>query len=180
MSGQQPSGFVTVGRVGAAYGLKGWVKLISFADPLENILSYSSFSIDDGEGIRRIEIDQSRPQGKGFVGHIKGCDDRDETRKFTGKELMVEKSLLPQLDTNFYYWYQLEGLKVVTLGGDDLGDVDHLIETGVNDVLVVRASSDSVDDKERLIPYLKGQVIVSVELEQRLIRVNWEKDFLQD
>lgn len=174
------SDFTTVGRVGAAYGVKGWVKLISFADPLENILSYPRFTISEGGALREIELDQGRPQGKGFVGHIKGCDDRDKTRDYTGKELMIEKSLLPELSEESFYWYELEGLKVVTLSGDDLGYVHHLIETGANDVLVVKPNSDSVDDKERLIPYLKDQVIDNVDLKQQLIKVNWEKDYLQE
>ena len=174
------SDLLTVGKIGAAYGIKGWVKLISFTEPLNNLLSYGSFLITEGESLRSIEIDQSRSQGKGFVGHIKGCDDRDLTRNYTGKEIMIEKSSLPALESNEgYYWYQLEGLKVKTLSGDDLGFVDHLIETGANDVLVVKASDSSIDDKERLIPYLTGQVIDSVDLESKLIKVAWEKEFLQ-
>lgn len=173
----KPSDFVTVGRIGAAYGIKGWVKLISFTDPLGNILQHSDFIIADANNLHTIEIVQSRSQGKGFVAHIKGCDDRDKTRDFTGKDLLVEKSELPGLEKNTFYWYQLEGLKVVTLGGDYLGNVHHLIETGANDVLIVRPTQDSIDDEERLIPYLTGRVIERVDLEQQLIEVDWEKDY---
>jgi 16S rRNA processing protein RimM len=49
--------------------------------------------------------------------------------------------------------------------------VDHLLETGANDVLVVRG------DRERLIPFVQGQVVTLVDLEKRVIRVDWDPDF---
>ena len=65
----------------------------------------------------------------------------------------------------------LQGLKVVTIKGELLGTVDHLIETGANDVLVVRG------ERERLIPFVLDQVIVNVDLDKREIQVDWDKDF---
>lgn len=177
------SELTTLGKVGAPHGIKGWVKLISFTDPPGNILDFRHFylsapgSAGQTEPQQLIEIDESRPQGKEFVGHIKGCDDRELARQYTGKELQVEKSALPDLDEEEYYWYQLEGLQVKNLQDEDFGTVHHLIETGANDVLVVRASQDSLDDEERLIPWIWDQVIREVDLEQKLIRVDWEKDY---
>lgn len=177
MKGEQPVDFLTLGRLGAAYGVKGWIKIVSFADPVENILNYHFFKISDGSGMQDIEIDQCRSQGKGFVGHIKGCDDRDKTRDYCGKELLVEKSRLPELESGRFYWHQLVGLSVLNLAGDELGVVDHLIETGANDVLVVRVTATGVDDKERLIPFLSDDVIHEIDLVKRIIRVDWEADY---
>ena len=61
--------------------------------------------------------------------------------------------------------------------GVKLGRVDHLIETGSNDVLIVKPTPDSMDDKERLIPYLPDQVIKSVNLESGLLTVDWDPEF---
>ena len=174
---EQNGKYVKVARVGAPYGIKGWVKLISFSDPKENILSYRHFLTPQSNTLVGLEIDQSRVQGKGFVGHIKDCDDRDHTRAYTGKDLYIEKALLPELKEDEYYWYQLQGLRVLTLNGDDLGIVDHLLEPGANDVLVVKADKYSIDEEERLIPYLRGRVIDSIDLDLREIRVIWEKDY---
>ena len=54
-----------------------------------------------------------------------------------------------------------------------LGCVHHLIETGANDVLVVAPCEGSIDDRERLIPYLPDEVIRRVDLEAGRIAVDW-------
>ncbi|MDG2090991.1 MAG: ribosome maturation factor RimM [Gammaproteobacteria bacterium] len=177
MAEQQFADHVLIARIGAAYGIKGWIKLISFSSPKENILNYQTFLTPQGSALIELEIDQSKTQGKGFVAHIKGCDDRNLTQEFTGKDLYINKALLPELNENEYYWHQLEGMRVKTLSGDDLGIVDHLLETGANDVLVVKPDELSVDEDERLIPYLFNQVIDNIDEDLRVIKVNWERDY---
>jgi 16S rRNA processing protein RimM len=171
---------VVMGRIGAPHGIKGWVKLISFTDPFDNLLEYEYFWVVDAadgkHALRKIEIDEARPQGQTLVGHIKGCDVREETRQYTGLELMLPKSELPALEEG-YYWHQLEGLRVVNLAGEDLGVVDHMLATGANDVLVVRGDEASVDQQERLVPYVSGQVVKEVDLTARIVRVDWCKDY---
>lgn len=177
-----------MGRIGAPYGIKGWVKLISFTEPAENLLDYPQLWIVDGAGgadggdgskgrsLRRIEIDEARPQGQALVGHIKGCDVREDTRLYTGLDLLVPKSELPPLEEG-YYWYQLEGLRVVNLAGQDLGVVHQLLATGANDVVIVRGDEASVDREERLLPYVMGQVVKEVDLASRVMRVDWGMDW---
>jgi len=60
---------------------------------------------------------------------------------------------------------------VVTLGGIDLGTVAAVFATGANDVLVVRG------ERERLLPFVRGQVVVEIDLERRVLRVDWDLDF---
>jgi 16S rRNA processing protein RimM len=170
---------VVMGRIGAAYGLKGWVKLFSFSDPPENLLEHRKFFIvgnKSEETLQEIEIDQARPQGQGFVGHIKGCDEREQTRNYTGKELLLPKQCLPALEEG-YYWYELEGLRVVNRAGEELGKVHHLLATGANDVLVVHSTATSIDEQERLLPYVWEQVILAIDLDAGVIQVDWEKDY---
>jgi 16S rRNA processing protein RimM len=57
-----------------------------------------------------------------------------------------------------------------------LGDVEYLLETGANDVLVVRASESSIDDRERLIPYIESEVIARIDIDEAVIEVNWHPD----
>ena len=167
---------VVMGRIGAPYGIKGWVKLISFTDPPENLLEYPEFWVAEGQALRKIEIDEARPQGDTLVGHIKGCDVREATRRYTGMDLLVPKDELPELEEGFY-WHELEGLRVVNLEGEDLGIVDHLVATGANDVLVVRGDEASVDRTERLLPYIEEQVVQEIDLDARIMRVDWGKDW---
>ena len=71
----------------------------------------------------------------------------------------------------------LEGLQVVNQEGQLLGKVDHLLETGSNDVMVVKPCAGSVDQRERLLPYLPGQFVIKVDLETQVMQVDWDAEF---
>jgi len=86
------------------------------------------------------------------------------------------RSQLPSLKDGEFYWYQLQGLKVIDLQGQLLGQIDHLLETGANDVMVVRPCAGSLDDRERLLPYT-GQCVQSIDLQAAEMRVDWDADF---
>ncbi len=88
-----------------------------------------------------------------------------------GCEIGIRRDQLPATEPDEYYWRDLQGMNVVTLDGEPLGIVDHLLETGANDVLVVKG------ERERLIPFLVDQVVVKVDLDMREIQVDWDKDF---
>jgi 16S rRNA processing protein RimM len=167
---------VVMGRIGAPWGVKGWVKVFSFTEPAGNLLDYRHFEIESGAQLVPVEFDELKPHGSGFVGHIRGCDVREASGAFTGRELWLAKSALPQIGEG-YYWHQLEGLRVVNLQDEVLGTVHHMMETGANDVMVVRGDESSVDRQERLLPWVLGQVVREVDLDAGLVRVDWGSDY---
>ena len=169
---------VTMGRVGGPYGIKGWVKLISFTEPLENILDFSHWEIRSGQQWVTLEMDQGRPHGKGLIAHFVGYDTPEEARRLNDVELTIATEALPELESGDYYWHQLTGLTVETSSGQVLGRVARLLETGANDVLVVEPTADSVDNRERLIPWLPDRVVREISLEQGRVVVDWEPDYL--
>lgn len=169
--------YISLGRLGAPYGVKGWLKLVSFTDPPANILQHRHFMIRTARGLQQIEMDKSRAHGKGFIGHVVGCDVREQCRELTGKELLIDQADLPALEQGTYYWHQLTGLKVVNRQLEQLGVVSSLMETGAHDVLVVKAGADSIDENERLIPYVMGQFVLSIDLDAGLIEVDWPADY---
>ncbi|MEJ2820790.1 ribosome maturation factor RimM, partial [Streptococcus pneumoniae] len=86
---------------------------------------------------------------------LKGVDDRDAANLLTNCEIVVDSSQLPQLEEGDYYWKDLMGCQVVTTEGYDLGKVVDMMETGSNDVLVIKANlKDAFGIKERLVPFL--------------------------
>ena len=177
---ERRSNLVDVGRIATVFGVKGWVKILSETQPMENIFSYGTLWLKTKHGVKAIEVDEYRPHGKGFVAHIKGLDDRDEAQELGRVTIAVERGQMPDLDAGDYYWHQLEGLKVVTeYDGQSsvLGRVAELMETGANDVLVVKADTSSIDDTDRLIPYVPEQFVTSVDLEAGQITVNWDPEF---
>ena len=165
-----------MGRIGAPFGVKGWVKVFSFADSPDSLLNRRCYWILGAAGLQQLEFDEIKLHGKDFVGLIKGCEVREQATGYTGLELLVPKADLPSLDDG-YYWHQLEGLRVITLSGQDLGVVQYLMETGANDVLVVKGDAQSVDKTERLLPYIRDSVIKEVSLANGLMRVEWDKDY---
>ncbi|MFT5335558.1 MAG: 16S rRNA processing protein RimM [Halioglobus sp.] len=178
MSESQPD-LLVIGRISGCYGIKGWVKIHSFTEPVENMLAYDQFQLKRKSGLEAVEFDSIRRQGKGLVGHIEGVDDRNLAETYKGLEIAVGAEQLPTLDDGDFYWRELHGLKVWCLDQSVseervlLGTVDHLIDTGANDVLVVKACKESVDKQERLIPYLPDDVVTRVDLKAGLIEVDW-------
>lgn len=170
---------ICLGRVGAPYGIKGWVKLISFTQPRENLLDYRRFSarrLDGSETL--LQMDDAKPHGKGLIGHFAGYDTPEAVRDLTNLELYVAAGELPQLADGDYYWYQLTGLNVWSTSGVWLGVLSNMLETGANDVMVVEPVEGSIDDNRRLIPWLPDRVVVSVDIPAGKIVVDWEADYL--
>lgn len=163
-------GYVIIGKIGSTFGIKGWLKIHSFAEFGPQILEYkpwyiSSSGNDDWE---IVDIEAGEIHGKGVIAKIAGVETPEQARLFTGKLIGMERSQLPKLKKNEYYWSELEGLTVIDQHGAILGKVIYIMETGSNDVLVVKG------DKEHAIPYLPGKVVLDVDLEKQEILVDWE------
>ena len=167
-----------LGKVGAVYGIKGWLKIHSFTDDHEAILDYFPWSLKLGNKIQSVDITDWRKHNNGLVVKVAGIDDRDVAQKLVGSEIFVSEDALSDLPEGEFYWRDLIGMTVVTDKGYDLGQVSDIMETGANDVLVVKANlKDGFGKKERLIPYLMDQVILSVSAEDKQICVDWDPGF---
>ena len=158
-----------LGRISAAHGIKGWVKVFSYTSPLERILDYSPWTLKHRGIVSQVVVKSLRKQGKGIVTSISEVDNRDDAESLVGSEIWGE---LPDLEEGDFYWFQLQGLRVLNTRGDNLGQVEQLMETGANDVLVIGPTPASIDKKSRLIPYVGGS-IVEVSISRGEILVNW-------
>jgi 16S rRNA processing protein RimM len=168
---------VVLGRLTSPHGVKGWLKVYSYTSPAQGIFDYPVWVLSmQGQRQSRRLLD-ARPQGKSLVVRLEGIDTRELAEQWAGAEVSIEKTALPELDSGEYYWHQLEGLEVETRDGVKLGRVGHLFETGANDVLVVKPSEGSLDDRERLLPFLPDDVIVQVDLAGRFMIVDWDPAF---
>lgn len=163
---------VTLGRVSGAYGLQGWIRVRSDTSPPENIAAYSPWYLVRGAEQTIREVEAGRAHGRGMVVKLAGCDDRDAAEALIGRDIAVRRDQLPDTtEPGEHYWADLVGLRVETLDGVELGHIEQLFETGSNDVMVVQG------DRERMIPYIWGQVVREVDLEAGSMRVAWDPDF---
>ena len=160
---------IDIGEIKAAYGIKGWVKIFSYTRPIEQIFTYKGWLIGEQATECQLE-DCDKRSNNGLIAKIKGIDDRTAALSLTDKTIAVYQSEFEVLDEG-YYWSQLIGLNVSNRKGEHLGQVRQMIETGANDVMVVKA-----EDIERLIPYADS-IVLKVELETGQIIVDWETDY---
>ncbi len=172
-----PNDYAVMGKITSVYGVKGWVKVFSYTQPKENICRYKEWRLERKGEVKTIKVLQCKAHGNGLVAQLEGCNDRDQARAYAEFLIGVPRESLPELEAGDYYWHQLEGLEVRLGDGRALGKVDHLLETGANDVLVVRKCKGSIDGKERLIPYLPEQVVTEVNLAEGWIQVDWDPEF---
>lgn len=161
---------IIIGRFGSTFGVDGWIKVNSFTNPHEKILEYNNWLIKKDGIWQPVNIEKKQLRGKHILVKIVGFNSPEVVKIFASKEIVINKQSLPILPKGEYYWNELIGLAVFNKEGIDLGIVTGLIETGSNDVLVVK------QDRERLIPYLSF-VVYDVDLKNKKIIVDWGKDF---
>ncbi|KAB8308247.1 ribosome maturation factor RimM [Erwinia endophytica] len=173
-----PENPLILGKMGAAYGIRGWLKVFSSTEDAESIFDYQPWFIQRAGQWQPIELEGWKRHNQDMIIKVKGFDDRDTAGLLTNCDIVVSAEQLPELDNGDYYWKDLIGCQVVTTQGYALGKVAELMETGSNDVLVVKANlKDAFGAKERLIPFLDGQVIKNVDLTTGTIEVDWDPGF---
>jgi 16S rRNA processing protein RimM len=159
---------LVVGRFGAPYGIKGWLNVTSYTDPLENIVEYRPWFVERGSNWSEVTVVRTKPHRNGFVAQIEGVDDRNAAQELVGRSIGVPESALPAVGEDEFYWKDLIGLDVADPAGTVLGQVSGLMETGANDVVVVRTARGEV-----LIPFVR-HVVLDVDLQRRRIVVDWQ------
>ena len=169
---------VILGKLGAPYGIKGWLKVTSYTDDPEGIFSYNPWLLNKDGQWQSTEIVDWRRHNKSLIVRLSGIEDREQAQAMTHTEIAVEENALPELEGDDYYWKDLIGMTVVNEKGYDMGQVVDLMETGANDVLVVKANrQDAFGQKERLLPFLMDDVIKQVDLQTKKILVDWDPGF---
>ena len=158
---------VVVGRFGPPFGIKGWLNVISYTDPSTNLVDYRPWFVERSGAWDELSVEEIKPHRSGFIVQISGVDDRDAAARFSGRPIAVADSTLPATAPDEFYWKDLIGLTVEDGRGTVLGEVSGLIETGANDVLVVRSATG-----EELIPFV-DRFITTVDLANRRLIVDW-------
>ena len=171
---------VPVGTVGRAHGVRGWVRVRSDMDPPEDLLRHDTWLAECADGRwRPVVVRSARAHGNVFVAHFEGVEDREAAAGLAGTRVGLPRDVLPALDDGQYYWVDLIGLEVLDEAGESLGVVQEMIETGANDVMVVRPGIAPAPgraptrERERIIPFLAGDVVRKVDLDAGRILVSW-------
>jgi len=134
-------------------------------------LTYSPWVLNKGSESKIVKVIDGKLQGNSVITHLDGVTDREQAIGLMGWDVLITPSQLPATKAGEYYWSDLIGLHVENLQGLNLGVIENLIETGANDVLIIRG------DRERAIPFLQGHTIFDIDLNQGKMLVDWDAEF---
>ena len=160
-----------MGRISGFFGVRGWVKVYSYTEPREGVLDYRTWLVGSAGKWRPMALVDGKRHGKTVIAKLEGIDDRDDAAALIDCDIGVRRDDLPEPDEGRFYFSDLEGLSVEHIDGTRLGQVAYVMETGANDVLVVRDG-----DAERLIPFVVDRVVKDVDIAGGVVHVDWEWD----
>jgi 16S rRNA processing protein RimM len=165
--------YILIGKIIGVHGLRGTNKLLSYAESLSIFKPGGCILVRRPNSREKpYTIDWVKPHSKNALVCLKEVTDRDAAEDLVGSQLFIAKAELPELDPGIYYWFDLIGLDVFTTEEEYLGRIESIIETGSNDVYVVKT-----DDAEILIPALES-VVLSIDLEGRRMQVDLPEGLL--
>ena len=178
-----PSDAVEVGRIGEAWGIKGWFKIVPYSANPEALLSGGSWYLLPSEkgaksffsGTVLLTVKQAREHSDSVVATAEEILDRNGAEALRGARIFISRASFPNAAEDEYYWVDLLGLNVVNREGVELGQVKDLLATGPQTTLVL---SQEVDGKpvERMIPFVSA-FVDKVDVAGRQITVDWQLDY---
>ena len=161
---------VVLGRVGAPFGVQGWVKVTSYTDPGASIADYAQWTLVRGGEARQVRVLESKRAGQSVAVRLEGVETREAAQALTGAEVQVDRSELPPTGPREHYLHDLLGLEAVNRDGVPLGRVDGFLELPAHPVAVLRDG-----ERERLVPLVRER-LVAVDLEAGRVTFDWHPD----
>ena len=151
--------FGLIGEIVKPHGIRGEVKVYLFSEQPENLKQYKKIVLQEptDRGQETYSVVKSREQGKLGILQLEGVGTREAAEALQGSKICLNKADFPTLDSDEYYWHQLEGLVVMTESGQELGRVSRLFNTTAHDIMVVAGAGH-----EFMIP-VKGDIIRSID-----------------
>ncbi len=181
-SAELPTDAIEVGRIGDAWGIKGWFKVLPYSANPEALFSASRWflqptvrGVKPFTGTAAMSIKESKVHSDSVVACADGVVDRNTAEALRGSRIFISRAIFPAAAADEFYWVDLIGLRVVNREDRLLGTVRELMSTGPQTVLVI----ESVEDEkpiERMIPFVSAYVD-DVSLQTKMIRVDWQPDY---
>ena len=165
---------ILLGKLGKPHGVKGFLYIHYHGEDANKLPSYEGLFLEDGTTVK---VEKLLLQKDRVILKFQETNSRNDSEKLRDKELFILEDSLPVLDNNQAYYFELEGLIVKNLENVDLGKIKEILKTNANDVLVIEPTANSVDGKERLVPYVKDNVIKEINKKDKTILIDWPEDY---
>lgn len=163
----EPARQIEIGRIVGVFGIRGWLKVESYTDPLEGILDYAEWHLERPGMAGNWRVREGRRHGRRVVASLEQIEDRDAAQRLVGARIAVGREQLPPLAPREYYRADLIGLRVVNARGVELGRVVHFIDGPAHPLMVVRGT------QEHWLPATPQQ-LRRVDLASGEVRVDWD------
>ncbi len=159
--------FFALGRIVKTHGIRGEVQVYSYSD-VEYFLGYKDLFVQGkyGDKVPQRVLKARVKKGQSVILALEGVVDRTQAGSFVGKEIFLDRAKLSPLAEGEYYWHEIEGLSVVSAGGEELGILSDVLATGAHDVYVVKG-----DGGEILVPAVE-QMVKKIDLEKGVMVVD--------
>ena len=161
----QDSEKILIAKIQAHQGLNGWLKIYSYSESIEKFSKYKYFFVLNNKKYIRLDVEDSLIN-KSIKIKFKNFNSREDSNDYIGKDIYISEDQLDKLKENQFYWNDLIGLTVYLDNEEKIGVVADMIETGSNDVLVIKG------DDEILIPYIFGESVKNVIIEENKIIID--------
>lgn len=177
---------ILLGQCVGSWGLQGYIKIISWTSPRENIFNYhpwylsnQSMAMVTMQDLSAYTLAKTKilRSGASLAVKFKGITSIDEVLALQGKFIYILEKQLP-IDEDEYYWHELIGMSVVNQDKLCLGEVSELLVTGAHDVLKVTYIEDNGEQNHCLIPFVRPHYVISVDRATKTIVVNWERNWI--
>lgn len=162
---------IVIGRFARTYGVYGWIKLISFTEPFENILTYTKdWLIGQHHAWEPLKVSEAKSHGQIIIAKIPGFDTPETARQFSGAEVGIHRYHLPSLDKNTVYICDLPGYQVNNQTGEFLGTIESVFYSGAHEILSIKG------EVHYLIPFIRDEFVMDINKTERRMTVAWASD----
>jgi 16S rRNA processing protein RimM len=166
-SGGDADELVAVARVVKPRGIRGEVAAALLTDFPERFEGLEELIALTPAGVRRVlAVEESWLHGGRVIFKFEGYDTPEDARELIGYELTVPESEAVELEEGEFFDWQLEGCRVETVAGEELGTVAAVHHYGASPLLAVNSGG-----REHLIPFVES-ICVEIDVDQKLIRVD--------
>jgi 16S rRNA processing protein RimM len=160
---------VRIGHISGVHGIRGWVRIHSLTEPREAIFEYQPWLL--GESRKEVRIAQGKKHGRHLIAAFENVNDRDGAETLVNRPIAAYRDQFSKLPDDEFYWTDLLGASVRLGDGTELGRIEKMLATGAHDVMVVKG------ERERLIPFVQGQYVKNVSLDDGIVVVEWDPEF---
>lgn len=155
-----------VGVFANTHGVRGEIKVFPTTDDVTRFKKLKKIYLDKGIEKMELEIQSVRYFKNMVILKFKGIDNINDIEKYKGKDLLIHREQAVPLKEDEYFICDIINAQVVTENGEEVGVLKEVLQTGANDVYVVRTT----EGKEILLPVI-DECVLDLNVEEKIVTV---------